>query len=63
MLRQIFLDTETTGLEIRDGNKIIEIEFYDVSMVSNSCQFGPDTLSSLRTYPGSCSRLLIFDVF
>ncbi len=25
MLRQIFLDTETTGLEIRDGNRIIEI--------------------------------------
>jgi len=24
-LRQIFLDTETTGLEIRDGNRIIEI--------------------------------------
>ncbi len=25
MLRQIFLDTETTGLEIREGNRIIEI--------------------------------------
>jgi len=25
MLRQVFLDTETTGLEIRDGNRIIEI--------------------------------------
>lgn len=24
-LRQVFLDTETTGLEIRDGNRIIEI--------------------------------------
>ena len=25
VLRQVFLDTETTGLEIRDGNRIIEI--------------------------------------
>lgn len=39
MLRQIFLDTETTGLEIRDGNKIIEIgcvEMIDRKLTNNN---------------------------
>ena len=39
MLRQIFLDTETTGLEIRDGNRIIEIgcvEMIDRKLTHNN---------------------------
>lgn len=39
MLRQIFLDTETTGLEIRDGNRIIEIgcvEMIDRKLTGNN---------------------------
>ncbi len=39
MLRQIFLDTETTGLEIRDGNRIIEIgcvEMIDRKLTNNN---------------------------
>lgn len=39
MLRQVFLDTETTGLEIRDGNKIIEIgcvEMIDRKLTHNN---------------------------
>lgn len=39
MLRQIFLDTETTGLEIRDGNRIIEIgcvEMIDRKLTQNN---------------------------
>lgn len=39
MLRQIFLDTETTGLEIRDGNRIIEIgcvEMVDRKLTGNN---------------------------
>ena len=38
-LRQIFLDTETTGLEIRDGNRIIEIgcvEMVDRKLTGNN---------------------------
>ncbi len=38
-LRQIFLDTETTGLEIRDGNRIIEIgcvEMIDRKLTNNN---------------------------
>lgn len=38
-LRQIFLDTETTGLEIRDGNRIIEIgcvEMIDRKLTHNN---------------------------
>ena len=38
-LRQIFLDTETTGLEIRDGNRIIEIgcvEMIDRKLTGNN---------------------------
>jgi len=39
MLRQVFLDTETTGLEIRDGNRIIEIgcvEMIDRKLTGNN---------------------------
>lgn len=39
MLRQVFLDTETTGLEIRDGNRIIEIgcvEMIDRKLTHNN---------------------------
>lgn len=39
MLRQVFLDTETTGLEIRDGNRIIEIgcvEMVDRKLTGNN---------------------------
>jgi len=39
MLRQIFLDTETTGLEIRNGNRIIEIgcvEMIDRKLTGNN---------------------------
>jgi len=39
VLRQIFLDTETTGLEIRDGNRIIEIgcvEMIDRKLTGNN---------------------------
>ena len=39
MLRQIFLDTETTGLEIREGNRIIEIgcvEMIDRKLTGNN---------------------------
>ncbi|MGK0270160.1 MAG: DNA polymerase-3 subunit epsilon [Cocleimonas sp.] len=39
MLRQIFLDTETTGLDIRDGNRIIEIgcvEMIDRKLTNNN---------------------------
>jgi DNA polymerase-3 subunit epsilon len=39
MLRQIFLDTETTGLEIREGNRIIEIgcvEMVDRKLTGNN---------------------------
>jgi len=39
MLRQIFLDTETTGLEVRDGNRIIEIgcvEMIDRKLTGNN---------------------------
>lgn len=39
MLRQIFLDTETTGLEIRAGNRIIEIgcvEMVDRKLTGNN---------------------------
>ena len=39
MLRQVFLDTETTGLEIRDGNRIIEIgcvEMIDRKLTNNN---------------------------
>jgi len=39
VLRQIFLDTETTGLEIRDGNRIIEIgcvEMIDRQLTGNN---------------------------
>ena len=38
-LRQIFLDTETTGLEIREGNRIIEIgcvEMIDRKLTGNN---------------------------
>lgn len=38
-LRQIFLDTETTGLEIRDGNRVIEIgcvEMVDRKLTGNN---------------------------
>ena len=38
-LRQVFLDTETTGLEIRDGNRIIEIgcvEMIDRKLTGNN---------------------------
>lgn len=38
-LRQIFLDTETTGLEIREGNRIIEIgcvEMVDRKLTGNN---------------------------
>ena len=38
-LRQIFLDTETTGLEIRDGHRIIEIgcvEMIDRKLTNNN---------------------------
>ncbi len=39
MLRQIFLDTETTGLETRDGHRIIEIgcvEMIDRKLTNNN---------------------------
>ena len=39
VLRQVFLDTETTGLEIRDGNRIIEIgcvEMIDRKLTGNN---------------------------
>lgn len=39
MLRQVFLDTETTGLEIREGNRIIEIgcvEMIDRKLTGNN---------------------------
>jgi DNA polymerase-3 subunit epsilon len=39
MLRQVFLDTETTGLEIREGNRIIEIgcvEMVDRKLTGNN---------------------------
>jgi DNA polymerase-3 subunit epsilon len=39
MLRQIFLDTETTGLEIREGHRIIEIgcvEMIDRKLTNNN---------------------------
>jgi len=39
MLRQIFLDTETTGLETRDGHRIIEIgcvEMVDRKLTQNN---------------------------
>ena len=39
MLRQVFLDTETTGLEIRAGNRIIEIgcvEMIDRKLTGNN---------------------------
>ncbi len=39
MLRQIFLDTETTGLEIREGHRIIEIgcvEMIDRKLTQNN---------------------------
>ena len=39
MLRQVFLDTETTGIEIRDGNRIIEIgcvEMIDRKLTNNN---------------------------
>lgn len=38
-LRQVFLDTETTGLEIREGNRIIEIgcvEMIDRKLTNNN---------------------------
>jgi DNA polymerase-3 subunit epsilon len=39
LLRQVFLDTETTGLEIREGNRIIEIgcvEMIDRKLTQNN---------------------------
>lgn len=39
LIRQVFLDTETTGLEVRDGNRIIEIgcvEMIDRKLTHNN---------------------------